>query len=465
MNGRRLAPCLGTLVLMGCSIGRSAMPDPGSPGPVGARPLPPLRDSINQGMAPNRGLPRPASPGVAAPAAPANEAPPPILVEPAPAPAAAPVDPAIRPASNVGPPGGPAATAPGSPGGPKGAEIRSEVDSGTPVGMTVATVGGTPISRLDLQEAVQEWQRTNVPKGQRLGPDEINALSEVMLEQLIDRELYAQEARRALLKSDKQRQMFEEFANGAWKEREIPRLCRKYKVPHEIDLRKRLEQQGRSLELLRQDFLEDTLAREFVSKRVRERVGEPGQPELVAYYRAHTEEFDRPAQVTWREIVVKVEPGGDRLAARRKAEGILRRLASGGDFAAIAKAESQGPTAAKGGLWQTEPGASAVPAVNAALDTLPVNSISPILEGPSSLHLVRIEGRRAAGPLPFDDDEGVVQRTIREKLTVECFQKELKQYNQHLRSRTLITYLIPPRPEAGGPTRDPKAVRTGAAGR
>ncbi len=52
---------------------------------------------------------------------------------------------------------------------------------------------------------------------------------------------------------------------------------------------------------------------------------------------------------------------------------------------------------------QTSPGSYAVEAVNQALDTLPVNQVSPVLEGPTSYHIVLVENRRAAGPATFKE--------------------------------------------------------------
>lgn len=351
-----------------------------------------------------------------------------------------------------------------APPGDEKTAFRAEIDSGKLMGSTVATVGGAPITLRELQESVWEWQRANLPKGQRLPPEQLNELTQTLLESLIDRQLYIQEARRKLLKSDKQRQLFDDLANKEWKNREIPRLLRKHKVANEFELRTKLEAAGTPLELLRQNFLGELMAREFVQAHLRKRMLEPSQPEFVAYYHEHLKDFHRPAQVTWREIVVKAAAGPARVEARRRADAILERLRRGEDFAAIARAESQGPTAAKGGLWQTEPNASSVPAVNTALDSSPVNAITPILEGPASFHILRVEDRRTAGPLAFDDEEGIVQRTIRQKLQEAAFKRELDSFTSQLRSQTVVAYLYEPTNNRAAP-RDPKAVRTGTTPR
>src|SRR3954464_1329594 len=110
--------------------------------------------------------------------------------------------------------------------------------------------------------------------------------------------------------------------------------------------------------------------------------------------------FHCDATVTWRELVVEKGRHTDPADARKKAEDLLARLGRGEDFASLARTESEGPSRvrAEGGLMQTSPGSYAVESVNSALASLPLRQVSPILEGPSSLHIVRVEARRDAGP-------------------------------------------------------------------
>ena len=99
---------------------------------------------------------------------------------------------------------------------------------------------------------------------------------------------------------------------------------------------------------------------------------------------------------------------------RKKADDLLARLNRGEDFATLARTESEGPSRvrAEGGLMQTSPGSYAVESVNAALASLPLNRVSPILEGPTSLHIVRVEARREAGPATFEDSRTRSARRI-----------------------------------------------------
>jgi parvulin-like peptidyl-prolyl isomerase len=321
--------------------------------------------------------------------------------------------------------------------------------------LTVATVGTEAISLVELQDAVREWQRVNVPKGQALTREQINQIASGMLEQLIDRAIFIEEAKRVLLKSDKQRKAFDEFINKQWKEKEIPRLVQRYDLKNEAALREHLELQGRSLDLLQERYRKETMAREFLHNQLAQRLVKPEVRELWSYYRDHPAEFQRGAKVTWRELTIKSGPTLDRAAARAQAAELLEQIAGGADFAAVAKARSHGSTAPKGGLWETSPGASASPAVNQALDTLPIGQLSGLLEAPDGYHVVRVENRRAAGPADFSE----VQEEIRSKLMAETFQAEAEAFTKRLRAQTLITYHIKNPRDA---KKDGQALKTAA---
>lgn len=390
----------------------SAAPAAG-PAPAGALPPLPPGASNAQGPPPaeislaatTSPLPAPAD---GAPAAPAP-------VVPAPVPPTQ-LDPAVRRTSDE-------------------SAIRTEIKPRTADEYTeiAARVGDEVITLQELRKAYQEWVRSHVPAGQRLSPQERDQVVRLVLNNLIDRTLAIQEAHRGI-KNAKQWDKFKEFALQSWAEEELQPLLRKYGVKNEYELRQKLTEQGKSLDEMRQDYQLTKMAREFVMMKVRPKLN-VGLPEMREYYNEHLSDFNRPATITWRELVVEVNKNPDRATARRKADTLLARVRNGEDFAALAKAQSDGPTAREGGLWKTTPGSYAVPAVNESLASTALHQISPVLEGPSSFHIIRVEDRRAAGPARFDE----AQDEIHEILTERVFQREMKAFVDHLRERTLIT--------------------------
>ena len=83
---------------------------------------------------------------------------------------------------------------------------------------------------------------------------------------------------------------------------------------------------------------------------------------------------------------------------------------------------------------QTTPGSYAVKPINDALDSLPIGKLSSVIEGPESFHIVKVEGRRPAGPASFEE----VQDKIRPKLEAERMRKEMEAFTKKLKQNTLI---------------------------
>lgn len=331
------------------------------------------------------------------------------------------------------------------------------------IGLTIAIVGGEPITLRQLQSAVKEWREENVPEGRNLGRDELNMVATELLEHLIDRTLLVQEAKRKLLSDDKKLHAFEEFAGARFKEDELPKLLRKYKVATERELSDLLDQKGLTLYDMKQKYLHEALSQEYLRETLKSQLNRPELDAMWAYYQAHLDEFQQSAQVKWREIVVRIdEAPGQREAARRKAEALLGQVRQGQDFAALAQSQSEGPTAAKGGYWETEPNASAIPAVNSALVSLPMGQVSGLLEGPKSFHIVWVEGRRQAGAIPFVE----AQDKVLSQLQTSKFRAATLEYLAKLRENSVvITRFDRESMDQGNAPRDPAAAPVSGPGR
>ena len=66
--------------------------------------------------------------------------------------------------------------------------------------------------------------------------------------------------------------------------------------------------------------------------------------------------FDLPAQITWRELVVEVAKNKGRAEAKKKADALLEKLRRGEDFARLARTDSDGLTSSRndGGLMHVQ---------------------------------------------------------------------------------------------------------------
>jgi len=276
--------------------------------------------------------------------------------------------------------------------------------------------------------------------GHSLSREELNNAAKDTLAHLIERTLITQEAKR-VLKNPKQLNSLYEASDKFWREEELPPLMRHYLADNEYQLKQKLNDVGLPLEFLHHSHREEFLATIYLDQKLRD-CRKVDLPEMLQYYQEHYQdkEYDRPAQITWRELVVEKGRHPNPAAARRKADDLLARLSRGESFATLARNESEGPSSirAQGGLMQTSPGSYAVEAVNQALDSLPLNQVSRVLEGPSSLHIVLVENRRTAGPASFKE----VQEEMRSKVMYKKLHKARAVFIAKLKRDALISTIF-----------------------
>lgn len=115
--------------------------------------------------------------------------------------------------------------------------------------------------------------------------------------------------------------------------------------------------------------------------------------EISAYYKAHQDQFRRPATGRFTvAILSKAATAADTAAAIQKARELKQEIAGGGDFAAIAKRESsdQG-TKDQGGELGTFGRGQMTPAFEEAAFSLPVGQVSDPVLTPFGVHLIQVE--------------------------------------------------------------------------
>ncbi|OJW16404.1 MAG: hypothetical protein BGO49_18475 [Planctomycetales bacterium 71-10] len=308
-------------------------------------------------------------------------------------------------------------------------------------GRAAARVGDEVITLRELRDAVQEAVRRQGGQPGQIPRDQINLVARHVLASLIERTLMVQEAKHQLKSSDKQLLKLQEVADKYWRENELPPLLRKHFVENEHQLRRKFDEEGRSLAAIQSNFRQEFVAHAFLMQKIGDRT-EVGLPDMLKYYEEHKDDKTnhRSAAVVWREILVDKSKHATPAEARAKADALLARLRKGEDFAAVAAAESEGPARIKaaGGRMETAPGSYVVAAVNQALDSLPLNATSDVVEGPDSLHILRVESRHAGGPASFADLQDQIRAAVRERKMEE----QRRALIASLRKKTVVTTMF-----------------------
>ncbi|MEM8996027.1 MAG: peptidylprolyl isomerase [Acidobacteriota bacterium] len=136
---------------------------------------------------------------------------------------------------------------------------------------------------------------------------------------------------------------------------------------------------------------------------------DPSERELRAYYEAHRSDFDRPARVHLRVILVP---------ERDQAEEALAALEDG-NFAEVAARFSQGPTAHLGGDqgWLSEEDLSGL--FGDVIFELEVDEISPIVKADFGYQIFQVTDRQEATEMPFEDAEPLIREALQARFMDE----------------------------------------------
>ena len=131
--------------------------------------------------------------------------------------------------------------------------------------------------------------------------------------------------------------------------------------------------------------------------------------ELQREYSENIDSYRQPERVQVRHILIKTQgkPKEEAPKLKAKAEDILKRLQKGGDFAELAKKNSEDPgSAEKGGELGWIVRGQTVPNFEKAAFSLKPGELSGVIETEYGYHILQVENRQAAHTQSFDEVKG-----------------------------------------------------------
>lgn len=244
----------------------------------------------------------------------------------------------------------------------------------------------------------------------------------------------------------------------------VPALMKSLEVDSGPALEQRLKELGTTTEARMDAYVEKAIASQWMREKVK--VDKPDHVDLVEYYQAHTADYSYPTQVKWEELKISFKNYASKDEARAKLaeagniawQRAQRNPAPGTQlFADLAPKYSDAYNAQDGGLhdW-TSQGALRETSIDAALFSLPVGALGPIIETDSGVHIVRVVERREAGTTPFLE----LQDEIKDKIMDERYQQQTRKLITKLRRETRIWTIY-----SGNTTAEAFLQSSGAASR
>jgi peptidyl-prolyl cis-trans isomerase D len=143
-------------------------------------------------------------------------------------------------------------------------------------------------------------------------------------------------------------------------------------------------------------------------------VSQPTQQEIQQYFNAHQSEYEVPEQARSRHILIKVPADADAktdAAAKAKAEGILKQLQGGANFADLAKQNSDDGSKEQGGELGFYRRGATVPEFEKALFSQKIGDIE-IVKSQFGYHILQVEERQAAHAQSLAEVLPTIQATL-----------------------------------------------------
>jgi peptidyl-prolyl cis-trans isomerase D len=147
--------------------------------------------------------------------------------------------------------------------------------------------------------------------------------------------------------------------------------------------------------------------------------------QLHAAYSASMDNFRTPERAKVRHILLMTQgkSDADKKAALTKAQGILKQLRGGADFADIAKKNSEDPgTAPKGGDLGYIVRGQTVPEFEKTAFSAKINDISDIVTTEYGYHIIQVQERQPARVVPFEEVKDKIAEELKKQNVGEKMQ-------------------------------------------
>lgn len=285
----------------------------------------------------------------------------------------------------------------------------------------VAVVNGSVITQKAFQEELGPYLQRMAMTGQKPEGEQLAEEKKKILENLINRELLFQVAQKKGFEADPE--AIEEQFNDL-----------KNRFPDEARFQAMLDQMGITADSLRQTIAQ----RLMIQKLIEQEVGkdfEITDAEAKAFYDKHP--VTQPEKVRASHILIKADPDAgeaEKKAARKKLEGIQKKVEAGEDFAELAKAHSEGPSSDKGGDLSYFGRGQMVKPFEDVVFAMETGEVSDIVETRFGYHLIKKTGKQPAGTVPYEE----IEDRLKEYLKDQKVQKQVAAYIETLKETAEI---------------------------
>lgn len=208
---------------------------------------------------------------------------------------------------------------------------------------------------------------------------------------------------------------------------EIDQKVKEFKAqfPNNLTLEEALRQQGLSMKEVRDRLTRQAMIRRLQETEIRSKVV-ISPKEVEEYYKNNEAKFSEEERIKVRSITIKKsyetrEKGTKDEEAYAKVTKIRQQILSGGDFAKLAKENSEDVQAEQGGLSDWIRKGQMIPVINDTIFSMKAGDVSDIIETPMGYHLFRVEEKEMASKRSLDQVRDEIMQELYRKKTEDRF--------------------------------------------
>lgn len=208
------------------------------------------------------------------------------------------------------------------------------------------------------------------------------------------------------------------------------------------DLSAALTREGVTIEKYRASIRAEIEKSEIISRQVRKRVNITSE-DIERFYRLNPKRYMTEDKARLRHILLSLPAGSppeSEKEVRLKALEVRNRAMAGEDFSKLAQNYSEGAGASEGGDIGWVSRGSLMSEVEEIAFKMSPGEVSQPLRTSLGVHLIKLEGREVARPLPLSEVQGKIKEELYAKALEERFQKWL---NTDLRKRHRVDVKLP----------------------
>jgi len=289
----------------------------------------------------------------------------------------------------------------------------------------VARVNGEAIERWEFDSAVR---RIEARAGGPVPPDKRDEVLRGVLDQLVAYHLLAQESRARKI----------EIAD-ADVEAQLGQIRGSY--PTDQAFQQGMAAQGLTLDQVRKQARTNLLVQKVIDAEVASKIAVQ-DAEVSAFYQQNLERFKQGDSVHASHILIGLPQSPtveQRTQAKTKAQTVLKQVRGGGDFAALARAEStdQGSAPNGGDLGFFAKG-QMTPAFEQAAFTTKPGAVSGVVETPFGFHIIKVHARRGPRTAPLTEVGGQIKNFLEQGQR----EQKLEQFVEQVKTKSKIEILV-----------------------